>query len=79
MSGDGMLIFVPPCKTGDPSCRMMPSRDTKRIDALNIRNGPCCLKIRSQHVPPFWHGLLAHSFVLVWQLVPVNPDLHLQL
>jgi hypothetical protein len=30
-------------------------------------------------VPPFWHGLLAHLFVLVWRLVPVNPDQHLQL
>jgi len=30
------------------------------------------------HWPPFWQGLVAHSFTSVWQFAPENPELHTQ-
>ena len=35
--------------------------------------------IPSVHVPPFWHGVDAHSSISVSQLSPVYPALQLQL
>ena len=31
------------------------------------------LLLLSVHIPPFWHGLDAHSSMSVWQFVPSHP------
>jgi hypothetical protein len=32
----------------------------------------------SEHVPPFWQGLEAHSLILVWQTEPEKPGEQVQ-